>query len=69
MSDSVVSIFCECDSQDCNRTVDVPLSEAVRIKAQSLIPIVDGCPCGPSSKEILAEEHPGYALYVYANVS
>jgi len=57
-------LMCECDSFRCPKTIDVPLDEAKKAKmGDTRIIIVDGCPVGPESTDVLVSKETGYTIY------
>lgn len=57
------TLWCECTSNSCRLTVDLPLDEAQRLSKADLVTIVDGCERGPEASDELVEEHEGYNVY------
>lgn len=58
-------IFCECNSFDCDKTIDIPLNEldAIRDKDLRSIIIVNGCPRGAEPTDVLISHKEGYSVY------
>ena len=57
-------VFCECNSFECTKTIELPAEEAQAILLLGdVFVIVDDCEIGPSPTDILHEAREGYTLY------
>ncbi len=54
--------FCECNSFNCNKTIDIPINERKRHMQKGVVVILDGC--SPEPTDIIIETHltEGYRL-------
>ena len=60
---SSMKLLCECNGDDCQKTIDLPLEEAQRIEGLKRVIIVDGCPTGPEPTDVLVSKETGYTIY------
>ena len=48
MSETIMSVNCECESFACTRKIDLSLDEELGIKKRGLVLIVNDCGMGPN---------------------
>lgn len=58
-----IAHFCECESFDCNKKIELPLDVAMEISRNGHIVIVDGCKNGANPTDTLVEKGIGYSIY------
>lgn len=57
-------VLCECNSHDCRRVIDLPVSVLMNIKNVSgRVVIVNGCSTGLEPTDVLVSAEPGYSTY------
>lgn len=57
------TFLCMCDSLSCDKSIQLPLEEALEVFPNGLVLIVDGCVNGPSATDKFVEKREGYTLY------
>ena len=56
-------VSCECNSFECNETVEVHFKDYLRWSDYGWVIISKNCPKGPEPSDVLVEEHGYYSLY------
>ncbi len=60
-----IDVFCECESFECTKCINLPFGVAMDIAAMTpkAYVIIDACQTGPNETDILVEKREGYSLY------